>query len=560
MNILKGEKPTIYSWNELYFPGELADNLVIPAKGSIIVDDRDAENITILYVKSVNDIENTFETSPVKTQSLAPDWDSEQETWDISEIDYGNNRLYMYYTRESANANGGFKITIDKRIIVPGNDVDVFEIVKVDQEGNYRPVSMYFDSNGVYAGTRVPFTEVSANLHVPSSLHSVEPMIDNDVFRLVVYDYAGTQTGEYKLFAKKAIINNTAFEDLMIVGFVLEATQQNANGFYLLPGQDPDALMITPKLVLNDGRTMSLPIDGNLTQLYGLEGFISSSPGQETDILVKYFLHASEQAYGSFLNEADGVRYLVAEEKVIVLDIPDSISCKISVVPRYYAINNKYVLTFFLYTHESNTVRDITHLINVDNFDGDNFTTEQEVTISFDMSVVYEDVTIPKDYNQYLKIKLAPYGTPERWSIYSAPNDIYGGYGIATPGIPRPVITFDADSSRYSIPATTFDDVDRFLEAFYYKARPLYESSSVSEPIRPTHFTIRDVSTNTIIIENPISIDSFDDPWVSTLPTADSLVNSNCIVEFLEDKGAGVYGVLYGVPVDVYLSGSEPSD
>jgi hypothetical protein len=95
--------------------------------------------------------------------------------------------------------------------------------------------------------------------------------------------------------------------------------------------------------------------------------------------------------------------------------------------------------------------------------------------------------------------------------------------------------------------------VTKLLEAFYYKARPLYNSGWLSSPPEPTHFAIRSAVNGVVLTSAPIELNSYAQKFsLVNVATPNELVGKNCIVEWMRFE-AGMYNTLYGAPVDVYL-------
>ena len=138
----------------------------------------------------------------------------------------------------------------------------------------------------------------------------------------------------------------------------------------------------------------------------------------------------------------------------------------------------------------------------------------------------------------------------ERYTLRDNNNTsiIYGSDGSLSR---RPIIRYDILRDQYFIPTSVFRNKDAFLESFYRKARPFFDTRTETEAPEPTHFTIRDTTTGQQLIANPISVNEYGTAW-STISTAPNLNGSTVLVEFLQYID-NTYIILYGVPVDVRL-------
>ncbi len=545
------ETPGYYQLSQIYNSVTNTTNgAIIPREGSLILDSTTG---ALYHVISVSPVTFDSELEPVGTTLIAPELPTQEPSADqVSIVDFGNSRFYLYYDM-SENPT---KLNLDKKIIILGDDAKDYEIVKYNAiDDTYVPISMYFDGTGTYLGNRIPLEEVvgTVNAKVPTNCHTSFELVDEEVYYIFIFDYAGTQCGSMKLYAKKAIINNVANDNEIISDFTLEGTQKNALGFYIYQDQDTDSLVISPKLTYNTGREINLPIDYAVTHLYGLEGFTPSYPGQEVEILVKYFLAPLQQAAGNFIDTVGGVRFLYKRERLIVRAQDGSeYKMKILTVPRYNTATNTYMLMFYLYRIGDNAVRDITHLVDIDPlFDGLNTNTQQSLTFSFNVRDVFPAAVIDQIYQQTLLIRLAPYSFYEKYIM----QDNVGTsavYGVDSPILARPIIYYDNTTSQYLIPSTKFQNETQFLEAFYYKNSPLYDTEWLIEPVVPSHFTLRDPATGNVILAAPIAIADYTTAFSILGGIPNMLLDSNVIVEFLNENG-GQFDILWGSPVDVTL-------
>jgi len=548
------DRPGFYLLNQIYDPDTNLDGETIPRPGSMVLDE--AEGL-LQRVISVHEITNKPTYGPVLTSLIAPSptIPVSNDNAIVSMIDYGNSRFVLWYSPHGSETPT--KLNVDKKVIILGDDANEFEIVKWDQATDQLiPISLYFDTDGTFKGNRIPLVEISTTnkAKVPTNCHTSSVLNDDEVYYLIIYDYAGTQCGSVKLFAKQALINNVTGDDLIITAFNVNSSQQDSEGMYLFPDQDPNSLILNPEIVYSNGETRHIPIDNEICHLYGLEGFTAAYPGQQIDLLVKYFLTASQQAVTADLASVGNTRFLYKNIKLTVKNPGDNDhNVKLLVVPRYLRNQDKYILTFFMYSLERDTVRNVTQYVTVTpTFQGSNMNVEQELLLSYRIRDIFPDASNDLIYQQPVVIKLAPYSYYERYIIRDTLGDTYGVYGADSVILARPVLYYDSNIEKYFIPTSKFPNKDTLLEAFYYKARPLYDNSWLTSPETPTHFTIRDAVTGDVLVASPINVDGYTQSFNLTNVTNPAhLLGDNCIVEFLKDIG-GTFKVLYGAPVDVY--------
>lgn len=552
------DRPDFYLLEQIYDSATNPTGTVIPRPGSLVIDP--GNDGLLQRVVSVNTTTHNSTYGPVLTSLARPIVEQPNPFDDniVSIIDYGNSLFYLFYDTSETPT----KLNIDKKVIVFGNDADMFEIVRYDTSlQQYVPISLYYDTDGNYGGTKVPLVVVEKegillnDVKVPTNCHTNHNITDNDVFHCNIYDYAGTLCGSFKLFAKRAVVNNNLDDNLIITNFLLESTQEDSNGdFYLYPDQDPLSLVINPTVIFNDGDRKIIEIDNETCFLTGFEGFTASYPGQEVNIVVKYYLESIQQAMADSLVLTGQSRMLVREKKVRVVDPrTNEYVLKILVVPKYNKTTGKWNLLFYLYTLFSNTVIDVTAYVTLSPaFDKTAFGVDQTLLMSLKVKDIYPDMVGSYTFQQPVVIRIAPYSYYERYIIRDTVGDTYGTYGVEAATLSRPVLYYDSTLGQYFIPTSKFKTKANVLEAFYYKMRPLYDNGLLVDPVIPSHFTIRDSSNGSILMSTPVALADWEQAFtISNLSTSNALVDNNCIVEFLKYEEQQ-YTVLFGAPVDVY--------
>lgn len=554
LTLFSTDRPDYYMIGQIFDSVTNPSGTIIPRPGSLVLDV--VNNGLLKRVVSVDETTHNSTYSTVVTALVQPVVeDDEIDENVVSIVDYGNSLFYLFYD-VSENPT---KLNIDKKVIILGDDAAFYELTRYDTvTSTYVPVSLYFDTTGNYNGTKVPLATIAAgvnNAKVPTNCHTTHQIIESGVYHLNIYDYAGTQCGSIKLHAKKAIVNNVIDDDLIIQDFLVESTQQDIQGdFYLFPDQDPDSLVLTPRLVFNNGTNKAITIDNSLCHLYGFEGFTAAYPGQEVEILIKYFLANSQQAVADELIVTQTSRSLVKQKTVKVKNPgTNNYSIKILTVPVYIQSTNRWILMFFMYTLGENTVRNITSFVNVNPaFDGLLMGVDQTVLLTLRLRDVFPDIETDYMYQQPLVIRVAPYSYYERYIIRDSVGDTYGVYGVDSPILSRPTIYFDNTLSKYFIPTSKFNTVEVFLEAFYYKSRPLFDSGNLTVPVLPTHFTLRNSVNGTLLLGSPIPVASYAQAFnLVNVETQNALLGTNCIVEFLRYEQSE-FKVLFGAPVDIH--------
>jgi hypothetical protein len=534
---------TIYLLSQIYDPDtNNGNNTIIPAVNQLVVDPNN--NYVLYIVKNVDGTTNksTLEVVKAGYTSITGTTD---DTITTSIINYGNTRFYLYYDI----TNTPTKLTVDKKFVVFGKSAKYYRIIRMISSSTYDVISSNYSASGDLLGAYIPLTYADDDglIRTCPVCYTGATLSDNDVVILEIYDDNKSLISSVDLFVKPAtslIFNSVA---KVITGLDITATQiLDENALYLHPGQDVDSLVITPKLIYDNGDTFKLTIDGTTCILYGIDDFIPSYPGQETELVCKYYISNGANVDPSIVNNG-----MIATSKTIkvITDTSDVYSVKISVIPRWDTGTSKYVLFFFMYVFELNTVYDVTSFVTLlTTFNGNYYDGYQNVQFR----LLLNDVLPLQDADvqtQSIFIKLAPTTLTEKYILKDSDGDDYGIYGVEGGNYKRPIINCNTSTLMYNVPQDSFPTSAFFLEMFYYKGRPLYNTTTGNAPVTPTHFTIRDILTNQLLLNEPIPVSEYYRTF--SVITGDNRKSTNVICEFLQQQTDNSYKTLYGLPVDI---------
>ena len=540
--IYNNRKPDSYAYADIFDPDNPQSGKYFPSLYSMVIK----EDGSVWYVATRD--ERTYKVTlrpinVVKTDS------SETE---ISVVSYGNDRYCLYQdTRVSP-----YKLVVDAKVLFYGNNLKEYQLIRVDAEGHEEIISMYLDNTDTFISSRVPMAPIGAEYQAykfPTNCHTTVDLVEGEPVLLRVYNNLGNLAAELTIYVRNGVwLNDLQSHTNPIVSLDAECLQMVGDDFYVKERQDPKHLDIRPFLTYADGSKLYLNVDNDQCFIYGLEYFVPSYPGYSQTIVIKYFLNHRESSTG---NETVGnTRFLTCTKKIVVLKDRDNYSVKVSVVPVFNSGTNKWELRYFLYTDDRDTVSEISDYVTFDAdwpFDGSQakWGTEQKVIINYDLQRVLNTAE-PLTGSQVIYITVNNPSLFERYTLRDNNNTaiIYGSDGSISR---RPVIRYDANRDQYFIPTSVFQNHDAFLESFYRKARPFFDTRIETEAPTPTHFNIRDTTTGQQLIAHPIEVAEYGTAW-STISTAPNLNGSTVLVEFLQYIDS-TYIILYGVPVDVRL-------
>lgn len=540
--IYNNRKADVYKKSEVYDPDNPKSGKYFPSLNSIIIDTDGS-----LWYVSARD-ESTFKVTlkPCNLVSL-----TQSETRIIS---YGNDKYCLYQdTRTDPH-----KLVVDAKLLFYGNNLQEYALYQIDEEGNERCISMYFDNTDKFISNRIPMQYMSKeypSYKWPTNCHTTVDLVEGEPILCRVFNNLGNVAAEITLFVRNAVwLNDLASFTNPIVKLDASCLQMRGDDFYIYPRQDPSQLNIQPFLVYADGTTKRLNVDQTQCFIYGLDTYLPSYPGYNQTIMIKYFLSYKEQAQHP--ETSNQVRFLTCTKNITVVSNQNTHTAKLSVIPHRNLHTGNWELRYFAYTDERNKTIDATALTTLNTlstFDGSSNTwgTEQVITVNYNLQSVFNtdnEVTGSQTFCITLWDPLTAY---ERYTIRSSQysNHIYGVDGSITR---RPVIHYDNKLDQYFIPTSIFENKEAVLEAFYHLAEPPFNPLSETEPPTPTHFVIRDSTNGQQLVANPIPLTEYGQA-ISLISGSPKLEGQIALVEFLQENN-DTFSILYGVPVDVRLS------
>ena len=540
--IYNNRKPDSYAYADVFDPDNPQTGKYFPSLYSIVIK----EDGSVWYVATRN--EHTYKVT-LKPINVVKTDDSNTE---ISLVSYGNDRYCLYQdTRVSP-----YKLVADAKILFYGNNLKEYQLFRYDNEGHEEIISMYLDNTDTFVSSRIPMSPIGAEYQAykfPTNCHTTAELTEGEPILMRVYNNLGNLAAELTIYVRNGVwLNDLQSHTNPIVSLDAECLQTIGDDFYVKERQDPRHIDIMPFLRYADGSKLYIPVDNSQCFIYGLEHFIPSYPGYSQTIIIKYFLNYRESAIGN--ETVANTRFMTCTKNIVVLKDRDNYSVKISVVPIYNSSRNKWILRYFLYTDDRDTVHEISDHVTmdeIDSFDGsqEKWGTEQRVVINYDLQEVL-NTSDPLTGSQVVYITVNNPALFERYTLRDNNNTsiIYGSDGSLSR---RPIIRYDVVRDQYFIPTSVFQNKEAMLESFYYKARPFFDTRVETIAPTPTHFVVRDTTTGQQVVANPIKVSEYGTAW-SVISTAPNLNGSVVLVEFLLEVDNS-FVILYGVPVDVRL-------
>ena len=547
--------PIVIRMEDLYDPTVTpAVGKIIPIVGCLVID---VVNNNTIYV--VDAVDPTTHVSTLRPARMLVSNTNPADSL-VSVISYGNDIFRVYYDLRT------MPITVrpDTRLVVFGTDVVSYRLVQ-NPGPNQIILSRHYDASGNYTGSLVPMAQVvgptgiayrGASYPTPCSVQSA--LTDGQEIFLEVFNSQGAQIALVSAFAKQSIIINEMISpEPIITSAIITSTQSRQNNeIYIYENQTVASLGLQVVLTYSNGYTRTAPIDQTQCFLYGAEDFIPSYPGLRQKLLAKYYLDTNEVMSAPLA--ADNITYVTAEADLVVIANGLQAGVKISIVPVWSAVANKYKLAYFLYTTTRDRVINITGMVTLSPstpFNGAYYGQPQVLTLRLDMSQA-EPTIYPTSiiYQQTVAITLQPLAAVDRYVLKDATNAPLS-LGATTTNLHRPSIHYDPSISQYYVPSLFASSV-QFLQAFYWNANPPYDTATETQAPTPTHFQLRDSSSGVLLTASPIAISTYETAvsiMGAGLANRYAQTGSNVVVEFLAVLGGSNTLILFGVACDCYI-------
>lgn len=591
-SILFGERAAgVYLMSEIYFPSKDTESVgpdqsgkIVPAVGSLIVDDTVGLHNQQYTVTAVDPL--TYEPTLIPSTFVI---DSTAQVDRV--LSYGNDIFMLYFSSTTENVEGSninlTRLIVDNKLSLFGKHAATYQLVQTDDEGDEHVISRRYiaGSNNtlIPSGTVIPMLDTGVEgIRKCDGCYTDATLLEGEEIRCDVYTAGGILIAQIRLIAKEGhLLNEKIGVANPIVDMVIKGTQMTAPGeLYLYQGQNVKELGIYVDLIYSDGSARTIAIDNRRGFCYGLEKVTSSIVNVKFDILIKYYLSASDAVgSGSDVIDDGKIRYISRTATITIIQNPSDVIAKISPIPMWDALNQCWYLRFLRYRSNrlsspyaveltsGSPTADMTsdpEFVQTSGFNGKLFSTEQTVTMIYHEQEDNFGSSTQKEASFVIELRnRASIG--EKGAVYWLIKDTVGSdktYGDTSDGAIRPRIEYVGTTSTdasYQIPAVFKETSNQtatevFLENFYYNANPPKIGSEVVAPA-PTHFRLKlPDKKGTPLVTSLIPVEDFRKKFTVNVPTgysANFLLNQTVVVEFVRELDATTCEYLYGVPVDV---------
>lgn len=443
-------------------------------------------------------------------------------------------------------ANYPYRMTVDTHCFVGGASMAYAVIYKngVPETGG-EPVSKMYDNSGNFIGVEVPLEVVAMNSHENRSIKIVgecfcnEEITDGTPLYVVFYSADGVPRSKATLLAENtSYIRGLDIQQKYVVSIGLESpwlSSADSNVLKFPLNIPKDALDLVGVVNYNVGPPLRLPVDGTRFAMVGLEGYISSIPGEQFDLALIYNLAANETSFGGQGVYVD--RKVTAPYKVVTQIVEPGYTVKLFMYPFWNEATKGYRLRYWLYNLARNTHEEVTDLISYSaeqgTFDPKFFGAKQRLQVNLNLRKVGASYK-PMIHTQMFEVQL--FGPPgDSTTPWIVQNQLGQGSQLpsAMPGFGRNLYVSRIGTNQFSV-KSNFKTKQEWLQAFYLNTDPLIDKRSEVYAVEPTHFWIS--------FDNQASWMEFfiDTSWDKTLTTNRTMtLFNNAIIRFTKPLGTG---------------------
>lgn len=441
-------------------------------------------------------------------------------------------------------------LAVCDRILVGGTMSDYAKIFRgTDASDAGKVVSFLYDNNGNFLTQNVPLELAAVDSHVNHTLKTVavcstnEKMKDGEYLTLVIYTDDG-----HVVDTELLIVINTSF----IRG--LNASQKYIKGItlkspYLSQADDHtieypintpmDSANFMGLVHYSDGSVRELPVDGTKFQLFGLEDFISTVPGQNFPLSLIYTLSQGEVTYNAMSGEG---KHLAEPYDMITINQNGNYVVKLFAYPVWVDNNTGYRLRWFMYNLDRVMGFEVTPFVqynmDTDVYDGKAYGKIQHLSVRVNLRDVSATMR-SYIHTQKLDIILNDAATARttNWTIGFEPAQMprYGN------NLHARLKMYTASNFKINL-GSDINTLDEWINRVYYDTKPLINLQKEVKAPEPNYFAIL---VGTSRYEFPITA------WNTDITIAQSLdINGTLFVEFIKKTPVGdaVLGVS-GLPI-----------
>lgn len=477
----------VYRLSEIYVPedtvsGVQVTNKVIPAIGSLVVDDTVGNHNQLYVVYSVDAVTHRSTLVPASMTNLT-DGANQTVTFgnDVYMMFFDPTTVEVYYVSSDTVRQAGvtyyykqngnyyeyagesfvtgttyykkrnlYEITVDSRISIYGSAAAKYSIFRASSidaaDAGTEVISQFYQdptSQDFYEKFTIPMETIrvpesdgqgdyiTCNAKRPITCYSATTPEDGDHFLLVAYDERNRAVAQVMLTGHRM----TGLEVLnaarhTIVKFDVTANQYDPldGTIYLVQNQDPAEIDFYPTITYDNDETIILPIDNVSTFAY-LDDYTNAIAGSTFQIVFKHYLSPTEAtSVNSDYHIGETGRFISVTKTLKVVASAASGVGKIMPILAFKDNADGYKLLPLVYFSNMSVPKLSRYASSITGFDGRNLNGEEQST-----TLKYFNTELQQEVSQQYQIALAKNSTGERDGIWyylrdtNDPNRTYYG-------------------------------------------------------------------------------------------------------------------------------------
>ncbi len=433
-----------------------------------------------------------------------------------------------------------YALSVDARLFIRGTMCSYIRIFKgADVSSGGQVVSFLFNPSGQVLTQNIPLELVEmhngtvnyATKSVPTCYTNVE-LADGELVTLVAYSADGNVVSRRQLLIEHSGFIRPVSSDLKyITGIAMESPFLSASNDHLLeyPLNVPvEALNLFGIVQYSDGSTLRLPADGTKFTVLGLEQFLSSVIGAQSNLVLSYKLDSSERAIGTV--SSDG-KYITEAYTLKTIEANGAYTVKLFVYPQWIDAVNGYTLRWFMYNLDRNAYFEVTSLVsfasNSPAFNPVGYGVQQNLIARVNLQQVSQ-MYAPYIHAQSVTVVLRAQGTENitNWTVNATPGD-----GIEY-GANLHARTRQASSTAWELKlGSELASQAVWLQNVYTQAKPLLDERRELAAPTPNMFVVQVGSQ-----EYEYNINQWNATLTLPVPIA---LRSTVIVRFIKRDSSG---------------------
>lgn len=443
-------------------------------------------------------------------------------------------------------------LAVDQQLRIYGTLASYAKIFKGSDtsEETGRIISKVYDASGNFISNSVPLELVALDSHVNYAVKSVkrchvtEKMPNGERITVVIYADDGHVVSRRQLLVENTDLISDVHDGMKYITSIglesiwLSRTETDTLEYKLnIP---MDAFNLTGVVNYSNGDVLKLPVDGGKFSMLGLDGRLSSIPDQPADLVLRYQLSTNETSYAS---EGVNGRYLTRPYRVVTVNPDDSIAVKLFGYPEWISNAVGYRMRWWLLNVARNVYFEVTNHVrfaqNTGPFDPKLYGYIQRKTVMINLRDVSPSF-IAFNHVQAVDIVLNHPPNSDRmpaWTVSTESSDFHPRFGNQVYGeIVGQQVNF----------AAQHENLESWLQAYYWETRPLVNQGHESAAPAPTHFVVQYGAS---VTEWPI------DQWNNNLTIAPTLTaGSLASIRFIRKLPSGTLQLAYAAAMVKHIA------